>query len=350
MAVDRVASGLAPQISGAIRQAAQSTGISFQYLLTTAQIESNLNPSAQASTSSAKGLYQFIDQTWLGTVKQSGAAYGMGQYADAITQTGDGQYQVADPSMRSAIMKLRTDPAASAMMAGVLARNNAEQLSATIGRAPTEGELYTAHFLGPDGAGRLINAAATTPDANAASMFPAAASANRPIFYHRDGTPKSVANVYDRLTGKFDTARVAVMRPPGDIPNVTNISVTGSVVPVTVASLGAPVPGALRSLSSPAPDTAGVTQALASADNRPPPNIARPMFQDMFSDPTRGAVARTVASLWTDTSQTGGSSQTASAPAAIPAAANSAGAGPVRPLELFTDRAANVRGMFTGRG
>src|SRR3974390_1084399 len=67
-------SNAAPQITGAIRQAAQSTGISFEYLLTTAQIESNLNPAAQASTSSAKGLYQFIDQTWLGTMKQDGAA------------------------------------------------------------------------------------------------------------------------------------------------------------------------------------------------------------------------------------------------------------------------------------
>ncbi|MBS0248793.1 MAG: transglycosylase SLT domain-containing protein [Proteobacteria bacterium] len=342
MAVDRVANGLAPQISGAIRQAAQSTGISFQYLLTTAQIESNLNPSAQAPTSSAKGLYQFIDQTWLGTVKQSGAAYGMGQYADAISQTADGQYQVADPATRSAIMKLRTDPAASAMMAGVLARNNAEQLNATIGRAPTEGELYTAHFLGPDGAGRLINAAANNPNTNAAAMFPAAAGANRPIFYHRDGSPKTVAEVYDRLTGKFDTARVAVMRPPGDIPNVTNATPT---VPITIASLNAPVPAALRSLSSPVPDTAGVTQALASADNRPPPNVVRPMFQDMFSDPTRGAVARTVASLWTDTSATG----SAAAPAPV-AANNAAPDQPVRTLELFTDRAANVRGIFTGRG
>ena len=336
MAVDRAANGLAPQISGAIRQAAQSTGISFQYLLTTAQIESNLNPAAQAPTSSAKGLYQFIDQTWLGTVKQSGAAYGMGQYADAITQTGEGQYQVADPAMRSAIMKLRNDPAASAMMAGVLARNNAEHLSATIGRAPTEGELYTAHFLGPDGAGRLINAASANPSANAANMFPAAAGANRPIFYNRDGSAKTVAEVYDRLTGKFDSARVAVMRPPADIPNVTN---------VTSATL--------RSLSSPVPDTAGVTQALASADNRPPPQIARPMFQDMFSDPARGAVTRTVASLWTDTSQTAAAASASVIPASVHAAGPvnaGAGQGPVRPLEFFTDGAANVRGIFRGRG
>jgi soluble lytic murein transglycosylase-like protein len=76
MTVNPAASSAAPLIIGAIRQAAQSTGISFEYLLTTAKIKSNFNPSAQASTSSAKGLYQFIDQTWLGTMKQDGAALG----------------------------------------------------------------------------------------------------------------------------------------------------------------------------------------------------------------------------------------------------------------------------------
>ena len=72
----------------------------LRYLLTTAKIESNLNPSAQASTSSAKGLYQFIDQTWLGTMKQDGAALGLGRYADAITRAPDGHYEVADPAVR----------------------------------------------------------------------------------------------------------------------------------------------------------------------------------------------------------------------------------------------------------
>ncbi|MGB8136845.1 MAG: transglycosylase SLT domain-containing protein, partial [Pseudolabrys sp.] len=86
MAVNPAHASAAPQITGAIRQAAQSTGISFEYLLTTAKIESNLNPSAQASTSSAKGLYQFIDQTCLGTMKQDGAALGLGRYVDVSEQ------------------------------------------------------------------------------------------------------------------------------------------------------------------------------------------------------------------------------------------------------------------------
>ena len=86
MAIDSVHASATSQVTGAIRQAASSSGISFEYLLTTAQIESNLNPGAQASTSSAKGLYQFIEQTWLGTMKQDGAAIGYGHYADAITR------------------------------------------------------------------------------------------------------------------------------------------------------------------------------------------------------------------------------------------------------------------------
>ena len=217
MAVDRVANsaagnGIAPQISGAISRAAQSTGISFQYLVTTARIESSLNPQAQAATSSAKGLYQFIDQTWLATVKQDGAELGMGQYADAITRSASGRYEVADPAMRSEILKLRTDPAMSAMMAGALARTNASYLSASTGKVPTEGELYAAHFLGPEGAGRLINAVNSRGDANAATMFPAAAAANRPIFYNRDGSPRSVTEVYDRLTAKFDNTRLALVQ------------------------------------------------------------------------------------------------------------------------------------------
>ena len=151
------------KIAGSIKQAASTSGASFEYLLTAARIESNLNPAAQATTSSAKGLYQFIDQTWLATLKNAGAAHGYGQYADAITATADGHYEVNDPNMRAAIMRLRSDPAASATMAGAFTQNNSVQLATTIGRMPTDGELYIAHFLGSDGAARLINSAARQP-------------------------------------------------------------------------------------------------------------------------------------------------------------------------------------------
>ena len=120
-------------VTGAIRQAAQATGTSFQYLLATAQVESGLNPQAGAATSSARGLFQFIDQTWLATMKQSGPALGYGQYAAAITKTASGHYEVRDPAMRSEILKLRNDPTANAIMAGAFTQANAAVLSERLG-------------------------------------------------------------------------------------------------------------------------------------------------------------------------------------------------------------------------
>src|ERR1700755_2742468 len=97
---------VATRVTGAIRDAARTTGAGFEYLLNTALRESNLNPDAKARSSSATGLFQFIDQTWLGTMKQSGATLGYGKYADAITKTSSGRYAVADPAMRREIMAL----------------------------------------------------------------------------------------------------------------------------------------------------------------------------------------------------------------------------------------------------
>ena len=181
-------------VTGAIRQAAQATGTSFQYLLATAQVESGLNPKAGASTSSARGLFQFVEQTWLGTMKQSGAALGYGQYAEAITRTASGHYTVQDPAMRNEILKLRNDPEANAVMAGAFTQANAAMLSQKLGRSPSEGELYIAHFLGAGGAARMISAAAADPNTSAASYFPNAAAANPSIFYDRaSGRPRSLA-------------------------------------------------------------------------------------------------------------------------------------------------------------
>src|SRR5689334_19512162 len=70
-------------VTTAIRDAAQATGTSFDYLLATARVESGLDAGAGASTSSARGLFQFIEQTWLSTLKTVGSALGYGQYASA---------------------------------------------------------------------------------------------------------------------------------------------------------------------------------------------------------------------------------------------------------------------------
>ena len=262
-------------VTGAIHQAAQATGTSFNYLLATAQVESGLNPQAGASTSSARGLFQFIEQTWLATVKQAGPALGYGRYAAAITQNASGRYQVQDPTLRGEILKLRNDPTANAVMAGAFTKANATVLSERLGRAPSEGELYVAHFLGAGGAARLITLAASNPNAKAADFFSHAAHANSSIFYDRTtGAARSVAQVRNILTARYDVARGSQ-----DQPAFTAQAASGPAVAA-------------------APDTAGITDAFAAAVPKRAASDTQ-IFHGLFADANRAApVAPVVSALW----------------------------------------------------
>jgi hypothetical protein len=207
-----IASSSGWAVNDAIRSAARATGTSFEYLLATAKVESDFNPRASASTSSARGLFQFIDQTWLGTLKQEGPRLGYSLYADAISRTASGRYEVTDPEMRRKIMALRDDPAANAAMAGAFTQRNASRLAGRLGRTATDAELYVAHFLGSAGATRLITLAAASPNAIAADVFPKAANANRAIFYE-NGRARTAAEVYAALVRRYEVARGQTMTP-----------------------------------------------------------------------------------------------------------------------------------------
>lgn len=187
-------------VQAAIARAAQATGVDFSYLLAQARIESSLNPAARAQTSSAAGLYQFTQGTWLAMLDRHGARHGLG-WADAAIAGG----KVSDPALRSDVMALRFDPAASALMAAELANDNRASLTATLGREPDAAELYVAHFLGAEGAGRFLTALAADPGQSAAALLPAAAAANRGVFF-ADGAPRSVGQVMDLLRGKVAAA------------------------------------------------------------------------------------------------------------------------------------------------
>jgi len=187
-------------VAYAIERASARTGTDFDYLMKTAARESSLNPDAKAGTSSAAGLFQFIDQTWLGMVKEHGAEHGLQQYADQISQTRSGRYVVADRQVRREILALRYDPEISATMAGEFTQDSAATLRGTLGREPTGGELYAAHFLGPGGALQLIKAA-QSGEGSAATIFPDAARSNRSIFYGKSGA-RSASDVLAVLDSK----------------------------------------------------------------------------------------------------------------------------------------------------
>ena len=187
-------------VRAAIARAAQATGVDFNYLLAQAKIESSLNPSAKAPTSSAAGLYQFTQGTWLQTLNRHGAEHGLGWAGDAISGG-----RLADPAMRAQVMALRYDPEASAMMAGELAADNRAELSTALGREPDAAELYLGHFLGIGGATTFLSALSSDPSASAAALLPQAAGANRNIFYGPQGA-RSVGDVMNLIRGRVSGA------------------------------------------------------------------------------------------------------------------------------------------------
>jgi hypothetical protein len=173
------------QVMSAIRTASAATGADFDYLLKTAQRESNFDPGAKAPTSSATGLFQFTEGTWKEVLERYGAKHGVN--TQNLT---DG-----------AKLALRTDADLSARMAGELARENAKVLGKKLGRQPTSQELYIAHFMGPRDAAQLIHAARRNDPGAAAEHFPKAALANANVFHGKDGANLTTAQLYAKLTG-----------------------------------------------------------------------------------------------------------------------------------------------------
>jgi hypothetical protein len=304
------------RITGAIQQAAQATGAGFDYLLKTALRESGFDANSRAATSSAAGLFQFIDQTWLSTVKESGAQLGYGAYANSIVKTSSGNYVVPNATARSQVMKLRYDPTANAVMAGAFTQHNAAQLTSALGRQPTSGELYMAHVLGPGGAVKLISTAARTPQAKAADLFPGAARANRSIFYDRQGGARSVAQVYNVLDAKMGGTVVASAPPPpaasAAVAAISAAIVRNQAVATTDGSAAA----------SSGPAAAPVVSSYAADDT--------PMFQGLFRNDRTAPVSSVVSQLW-GAGPGGTQSMTAVAtPSSAPAPGQIG-----RPLDLF---------------
>ncbi len=192
------------RVQNAIASASASTGVDFHYLYHQAKVESGLNPNAHASTSSASGLYQFTEQTWLGILKNHGAEHGLSWAANAITRGSNGHYYVSDETTRQEILALRQSPETSAAMAGEYASDNKDVLQARLGRDANATDLYMAHFLGPAGATRFLKARDANPDQPAAAVMPAAARANHWVFYDKAGNPRSLEQVYQRFAARFE--------------------------------------------------------------------------------------------------------------------------------------------------
>lgn len=255
-----------------IQQASASTGIDFSYLMAQANRESSFDPTAQANSSSAAGLYQFIEQTWFGVVKSHATEYGRGDLAEQITRRSDGRYVIADAAARKQILELRRDPAFAAAMAAEHASDNKTKLEDKLDREATGADLYMAHFLGISGAIKFLRTEAADPDRSGASLFPKAAAANPSVFYTPEGKARTVGEIYERFENSINADMEtyagledsnAGQAAPQLAAQVISQSLANGVVPASYfRGVAGPGAGAIAAMQMAQPD-------------RPPSNVAK---------------------------------------------------------------------------
>lgn len=205
-----------------IVRAGRVVGADPTLLMAVADKESSFSTAVQAKTSSATGLYQFIEQTWLGVIFEFGRKHGLNAEAALVTRSGR-QFVIADANERQRILDLRREPYLSALLAGEMLKRDTLRLEKAMGRHLTGGEIYLIHFLGPDAAQTFIETMEETPGASAAALLPRPAEANRPIFYAQSGGETKTLSVSE-VHKKFDEMikvrldRYKVVRGPAPAP------------------------------------------------------------------------------------------------------------------------------------
>ena len=184
-------------------EAAKIADMDPALLMAIADKESSFAPKAKASTSSASGLFQFVEAAWFKALRSFGWRHGHEQEAKAI-QGDDKETRVA-PQKRAELLRLRNDPYLSAVLAAEMLKHDGEGIASRLGRPLTQGETYLIHFLGPEDA--VMKKMDDDPRASAAALLPKAAKANKPIFYERQGRrmkDRSVREVHEAFEAMMD--------------------------------------------------------------------------------------------------------------------------------------------------
>jgi hypothetical protein len=140
-------------------------------------------------------------------VRDFGPKHGLDTEAQAI-QDVNGQPAVADDTMREHILGLRKNPYVSALLAAEMMKRDRAYIEKRLGRTISRSEFYFAHFFGVDSASKFMQLVDGKPKQSAPKEFPAAAKANKTLFFVKAGRKMrqlSVAEVYDKIDDMIDT-------------------------------------------------------------------------------------------------------------------------------------------------
>lgn len=205
---DREKFAIEGEVVAAIRLASLRTGVNFSYLMELAAAESSFDSMTETLKSSARGLFQFTEDTWLASIKAFGEKYGLGIYVDQIEYfvdyAGKMRAIIANPIVHQQLLELRTNPRYAALMAAELTKSNETKLKNALRRNVGRTELYLSHFFGMTDALRFIKALDDNPRRIAGDIFPHAALSNPGVFFPIPGRPNTVSEVYAFFDQKFN--------------------------------------------------------------------------------------------------------------------------------------------------
>jgi hypothetical protein len=189
----------------AILKASEQTGVDFNLMLIKAMLESDLGKYNQPQhvQGAARGLFQYMPQTWITLLAWHGQKYNNGQYSTLLNHISfdnqTGRYTVNDPAARKDILDLRYDHKISAFIKAMQIKHEEGPVLRTIlGHEPSVTEFYVAHVLGLTRAKLFFQKMQNTPDEAAAKLFSREAKYNRFLFYS-GGRALSYRQVYERL-------------------------------------------------------------------------------------------------------------------------------------------------------
>jgi Transglycosylase SLT domain len=163
------------------------------YLNSLIRVESGGNPNAKNPLSSAGGLGQITDGTWMDATRQMGVNWPV---SDKF-----------DPQKNLAVTKFLTE-------------QNRSLLASRLGRNPSNAELYMGHFMGPETALTFAQQMSINPNASAAGMFPKEARANPSIFNGR-----SLQQVFDLMSNKINgnATKLSQLAANGNSSSTNNV-------------------------------------------------------------------------------------------------------------------------------
>src|SRR5882672_8120400 len=177
-------------VAAAIKNASDRTGVPVSIMNAFVAKESGFNAAIGASTSSAKGLFQFLGSTWNMMIRKYGPMFGLSPSADP------------------------TDPVAASLMGAAWIKYELYPAISKVVPDPTATDLYLGHFLGAGGGSTFLRHMKSDPNSPAAQDMQSAASANKSIFWDKQGNARSYSQIYNLFAGSIEAVAQASQSTP----------------------------------------------------------------------------------------------------------------------------------------